>query len=279
MPVVTQILMETYGWRGTLLLLCGMCLHSVPCGALLTNKEQVQGTDDVTDYLFVPADDDVDMLIDNKDQKESNTFKGTLRNILNKVDASLFTDFAFITRVILPEFAYGYTFAGWLIYVVSFALSNGATMKEAAIVATWGGFGAAIIKITLPFLGKFISYKQLLYLSSIIMTLSMGVLSIWNTLIGMKISTCVFCIGAGILATEVHVAAKDIVTEDQFVNAISWLHLVYGFAAIASGTLTGLMFDKTGNFILSFVVLAAVSSLTMISLGVEDVYNGYKATF
>jgi predicted MFS family arabinose efflux permease len=45
MPVVIEVLIETYGWQGSLLILGGMCLNICVCGALLRPPETKTTTD------------------------------------------------------------------------------------------------------------------------------------------------------------------------------------------------------------------------------------------
>ncbi|XP_072035493.1 monocarboxylate transporter 13-like [Amphiura filiformis] len=272
MPLLTQLFLDIYGWRGALLLLSGLCLHSLPCGAMLYQnitedkvpKEKTNllisktGSSNATDSSDIPD--------------PSNTAK-LFRGIFC---SPLLTNLSFNAQVLVPAIAWGYTFTGWLIYIVSFSLSNGTTMREASIVGTCGGIGLTAIRTILPPLNKVINYKQLMHISSLISAFALALTITFNTFIGMCLMSVLFGTGHGILAVELYIAIKEITDEKEYLRAVAWVNLINGFAAIISGFMTGWLFDITGSFVASFGVLAAISLLTTVSLGFEDIWSGFK---
>ncbi len=232
-PPITQLLLDVYGWRGTMLLFCGLNMHSIPCGALFDSKHDVTQNDSEHHVLkesYLDLDESSQLLSTNMQK---------LKTLLNAIDIQMVTTFAFVTRVLIPGIVFGYTFASWLIYIVSFSLSFGASLKEASLIATSGGIGIAAIRIALPFVSTFFSYRQLLYLSSLLMTASMVQLTMLQSFAFLNVSSVVFGISTGILGVEIYVAIKDITREDQYVNGVSWFHLFSGFAMIVGATVTG----------------------------------------
>ena len=88
--------------------------------------------------------------------------------MLSLFRSSLLTSVPFITQIVVPGFVWGYTYSGWLIYIVAFGFSNGMSIQEASILGTFGGTGLTSIRILLPLLNSFMTYKYLMYISSII---------------------------------------------------------------------------------------------------------------
>ena len=234
-PLIAQMLLDIYGWRGTILMLCGLHLHSVPFGALLYHNHQTGQTIERSPLL----------------SSDNNSLNGNeslpilpkmTDAIMKSLSIDLITAPPFIARVLVPSIIYGYTLAAWAIYIVSFALSNGATMEQSAFVATSGGIGIAVIKPSLPALNTKFSYRRLMYTSSFTAT-SLALSNIFGSVAGLSIISFIFGLGFGMLGTETYIAAKDVAKEDQYVSAVAWCHLVYGFAMIAGATLTGISID------------------------------------
>ncbi|XP_072014386.1 monocarboxylate transporter 6-like isoform X1 [Amphiura filiformis] len=267
-PLFTQMFLDIYGWRGTALMLCGLNMHSILCGALVTHQEhQIPRQLEKHELLPTRHDD-----ISHKDDQSSKSGFKIFKTVFKTFSFNLLTSIPFIARVILPAIVYGWTFASWLIYIVSFALSNGASMKQSAVVATCGGIGNAIIKIVLPYLNSILTYRQLMYIASFVMAVSLGLTTVFYGVIGMSLASFFFCSGIGIIGTVLYFAIKEVVDEDQYTNAVAWYHVFYGFAMIGGALVTGLIFDTTGSFILSFTLLAAVSLLIAVSLGLEEIW-------
>ena len=110
-PLITQFLLDIYGWRGTILLLCGLHLHSTPLGALLDNNQQ---SEQATEKSPLLSSDDRN----NSQSKKTDA-------ILKSLTIDLITAPPFIARALVPSIIYGYTLAAWAIYIVSFALRTG----------------------------------------------------------------------------------------------------------------------------------------------------------
>ncbi|XP_072021385.1 monocarboxylate transporter 13-like [Amphiura filiformis] len=263
MPLLTQMFLLNYGWRGALLLICGIGLHTIPVGALLHSERPQKQNQTETIPSISKSIDAPDLKI--KNEKDSTK---TSRKIL-----SLLTNKPFLARVLVPGFVYGYVFNGWLIYIVSFAIANGASLKESSIVASCGGIGVLIIRMSLPFLNKKLTYKHIMYSSSCLGAVSLILTTIFTSVVGMSLTSILFGIAIGALGAEIYIITKDVADEDQYYNVLAVFHLFTGFASITSGIITGLIYDVTLSFTVSFSILAAVFVLAAVSLGLEDIYN------
>ncbi|XP_072024524.1 monocarboxylate transporter 2-like [Amphiura filiformis] len=274
MPLLTQILLDIYGWRGCLLLLSGLCLHSLPCGAMLF---PIQTEDkmhkDTTNLLRSKIGSSDKTNSNENDIPDPSNISRLFRDIFC---SPLLTKLSFYAQVLVPAIVWGYTFTGWLIYIVSFSLSNGTTMREASIVGTCGGIGLTAIRTILAPLNQVMTYKQLMYTSSLVTAVSLALTNFFNTFIGMCLMSVLFGAGFGILGAELYISMKVITREKEYLHAVAWANLTRGFAAITSGFLTGWLFDVTGSFETSFDILAAISLLTTASFGFEDVWNYFK---
>ena len=232
-PLLTQMFLEVYGWRGAMLLLCGLNMQSIICGALITCSESRGGECEI-EYLPIFLEDESQL----HDKTQNSSWK-TFEGFLKIFDVKLLGTPPFVARVFLPFMSQGYMITSWMIYIVSFALSNGITLKESAIVASMGGIGSMIVRFVLPILNSIMTYKQLMYISSFELAISLVLTTVFTSMTGMSVCSLFYGIGYGMLGTEIYIATKDVVQEDEYYNAISWSHLAYGFAAVGSATLTG----------------------------------------
>ncbi|XP_072035491.1 monocarboxylate transporter 12-like [Amphiura filiformis] len=272
MPLLTQIFLDIYGWRGALLLLSGLCLHSLPCGAIVfENQTEDKRTKEKINPLFSKTGSSNET--DSNDIPDPSNTSKLFRGIFC---SPLLTNLPFIAQVLVPAIARGYTLTGWLIYIVSFSLSNGTTMKEASIVGSCGGIGLTAVRTISPPLNQVMTYKQLMYTSSIMSAFALALTNIFNTFIGMCLMSVLFGAGIGILGVELYIAVKEITNEKEYLLAVALINLMNGFSAITSGFMTGWLFDMTGSSVASFGVLTAISLLTTVSLGFEDIWSGFK---
>ncbi|XP_072021815.1 monocarboxylate transporter 6-like [Amphiura filiformis] len=262
LPLPTQILLDTYGWRGTLLLLSGITLQSLPCGTLLCGVKKVEKREH--EAIF---DLPMHSSSTSDDKNGSNKLR---RRLIKHLGLHLMTRANFVTRVFIQALACGYIFTGWIIYMVSFAVSKGASLKEATIIVTSGGIGMLAIRIGNSLLHKIMTYKQLLYLASAVMAISLSLTTIFTDFIALNIISFIFGAAMGVFGMEMYISASMNSCDSEHFHSVAWLHLGFGWAAILSGFVTGYLYDMTGSFTIPFNILAAVSLVATLSLAVGD---------
>ncbi len=232
-PLLTSWLLDIYGWRGTLLLLCGINTQSVVLSALAPQRPPSK----------IESEEQLCILhttqMSKEDTNKSFSIRGVLRNVLNTFNFQLLKSLQFVARIILPGITQGYIITCWMIYIISFALSNGVSMRESSVVATWGGVGVAIIRIPLPTLNKYFTYRKLMYAASLLIASNLAATTFVSSIIGMSSMSIIFGMSYGTLNTQLYIAVNDVVQKDQYLNAVSWYHLAHGFGSIVGGAITG----------------------------------------
>ncbi|XP_072037141.1 monocarboxylate transporter 2-like [Amphiura filiformis] len=259
---MTQIFIDTYGWRGAMLLLGGLNIHFVAAAALLKPTEHIQTYSNDATYESLEKSNKAG-------EDNTNRFTACFKDIIN---ISLLKNSSFIIVLFVAGIA-SYSFNGWVVYLISFARSKGLSPADAAIVATTSGVGSFVIRPLMALLQGQISPRQLLYVGSALVALSYAGFYFATTFL--TVCSVSFVLGAGlsIVGTEVYVAAYDIIREDDAVSAVAWIHLFFGIGYIISGYVTGWLYDQSKNFDLSWIELSAVSSLPIVALGAEDLWN------
>ena len=229
LPLVTQIFLETYGWRGALLLLSGIVFHSVPFSGLI-NFQQLEEVEyhrlfDLADTTF---------------QEKQEKMVHTTKNLFKTFGVSLLAEKAFFTRAFIPGLVLGYTLTGYLIYMVSFAISKGASSREATIVVTCGGIGMLIVRIFgIHILHKLMTYKQILCIASALMALFLSLMNIFTSFRELSILSVLYGAAVGIYGTEVFISATYNAEESENFLAISLRNLAEGIGSLTTGFVTG----------------------------------------
>ena len=230
LPILTQFFLDTYGWRGAILLLSGLACHAIPCGALLTSIKK--NTNETNKLLIKHTEQHSE---ENKDINKCDLFK----NMGKAFGLQLLTKASFVSEVLVPGFVWGYTITGWMIYMVSFAVSKGLSVREGSIVATSGGIGVIAIRIAIPLLHKVMTYKQIMYGSSVLIAISLTLTTVIEENVTLNVISVMYGLGNGALGGELYISAKVNSKDSEFFYAVSWLHMAYGLASILTGFVTG----------------------------------------
>ena len=148
---LSQLFLNTYGWRGTILLTGGILFHILLCGALLMTVDKAKGQ--LNDYHVVPQDERSTATQDKLLSRMGTNLKYFYDNLNLRLLVNIrYWSIAFISCS--NKFAYD----TWLIYFVSQAQSNGFSLEEAASFVSVAGVGNLIAK----FLQGFIVGKKIL---------------------------------------------------------------------------------------------------------------------
>ena len=233
LPLVTQIFLETYGWRGALLLLSGIGFQSLPFSGLIKFRQLKE-----VEYnrLFDFSDSNSDE-IQHQTQDKHLCLPKTL---FKTFGLTLLTKRVFVTRVFIPALVLGYTLTGYLIYMVSFAISKGTSLREAIIVVTCGGIGMFIVRIVgIHILHKLMTYKQILYISSAHMAVFISLMNIFTTFRALSILSVLFGAAVGVYGTELFISATFNAKESENFLAIGLRNLAEGIGTLLTGFVTG----------------------------------------
>ena len=227
---LTQLLIDVYGWRSTLILFSGLNLHYIAAAAVLKPTRQIQ-TDEKEIY-YKPL---------TRNANDAEPFER--RSILSicfdvMLNVSLFKNGRFLI-VFIVSIVTGYTFNGWAVYLVSIAQSKGLSPSDAANVATISGFGAIFIRIILAILQDKTSYKNLLPTGLVVGIISYGGMYFTTSFWSLSIYGITLGISYGLLGSQIYIGANSIVEKDDAVGAVAWVNLAYGLGYISSGYVSG----------------------------------------
>ena len=228
MPPLSQFFLDTYGWRGACLLLCGISVNIVILSHVFKplQEEHVESTE----YSLVSSSHQII------------TPTRWHHKFIESFDLSLFTNPSYVALLIINA-GNGFVVTSWLIFLVPHALDVGFTPYNATAVATAGGVGNAVGNCVYPLLCKVMSNKAMLYTSLCVIAASLAldpVASSFYSYAGMVACSSMYGFARGVMVTTWYVMMNDVVdNEAQMVNALGWSFGAYGVMALLGGFLSG----------------------------------------
>ncbi|XP_038073186.1 monocarboxylate transporter 12-like isoform X2 [Patiria miniata] len=278
-----QVLLDTYGWRGALLLLGGFSLHLGVCGALLRSPStatRISG-----DYQPVAHSND--------DEAESRDSSSDVHGASKKSwldsakDALLITKERFGVSVgrrvafwLAAAIFLCYRFAGaiWQIFFVAQAQAKGFSAYNAVMFTAAGGLGSIAAKIVFGPLVDRALLKLRHALAIVIVVGSLTFVTVpWMNSYWLMMSNAFLCFGAiGATGALSDLFTRELLGVDLLVTAFSWMQLLSGAILFSVGFFPGWMYDQTGSFDMAFVIAGCVWASSLLALFVEWVMTRRK---
>ncbi|XP_056156176.1 monocarboxylate transporter 13 [Lampris incognitus] len=256
-----QLLVETYAWRGALLILGGLSLNIVPCGALIQPRKCVKA----------PA---------MPDSKSETSCSALMRRVSSYLELSLLFQLPFLTySLAICLFNAGY-FVPY-VHLVAHCRQIGFSEYQAAFVMSATGATDILGRLTSGWFSD-LGYFRLLHMLTLWTSLT-GVFIILLPLGSMAGSYILvlfislfygFCSGA--LTSLVFAVVPEIVGMEHMVGALGMLQLLESIAGLLGAPLSGLLKDTTGNYIASLVVAGSFLILGSVILSTLPHYFSCK---
>ena len=237
MPLLTQFLLNIYGWRGTMLIIAALNAHTVAVGALLRPVPQNLSNSLQLSKQSLPS------LHDIREYSESNT---NMFDILKTTfDLDFFKDFTFIA-LMCATFGNGFYYTGWLIYLVPHAEDLGFSPYSASALATAGGVGNLVGSCAFPVLSKVLSSKNMIYIFHFLASLSLAIDPIFSLgpyYIGLMASSFLLNFANGVWGCAFNKLCAEVFPESRYHGSLNWAFFNYGIGSLISGFISG-MFNK-----------------------------------
>ena len=230
LPPITEILLETYGWRCTIALLAALCLHTVLSGALIKRPPEQR-------YASL-GDSDNSSIVTSR-QEDRNTIGSYISNILKLCIFQIYPSF-WEYQVMFMIF--GTALAAWVLFLVPDSLDKGISSSTGAFLSSIGGIGHIFGRLTQGLLVNWglITELQLFGVMSITCAISFLVDPWISTYILLSISAFNVGFSTGAQYTLSLSITKHIVTESELLlAAMGWTHLFIGIGKMIGGPLVG----------------------------------------
>ncbi|XP_072051558.1 monocarboxylate transporter 12-like isoform X2 [Amphiura filiformis] len=266
---LTQLLLDTYGWRNTLLLLGAMYFHVFVGGALLRKPNIEPDTDEQT-YIALKTRDVDDNAVADREYDDSalrGNKLGTVdkkknTNVLELFGLNLFSNLSFVA-VCLMSGCMTSTFVGWIVYFIPHCLVKGMSPYEASFLSTLAGFAYLVGNfIFIPFVSKnIVSVRGAIYIASTVAVIALIVDKFCSTFVTLSISSMCFTCGIGVMYPLLDVCLKSVVELESLSKAFGWRTAMTGTFKILSGFIVGWIYDQTGTYDVGFYYLGAMQAV------------------
>ncbi|XP_038051467.1 monocarboxylate transporter 12-B-like [Patiria miniata] len=269
---ITQVLMDTYGWRGAMLLLGGFSFHLVLGGMLVRRP--------TASYQEVP-DHEEHHTIDGKNSPgistdEAKPTKRVVSNPLNSVFSALCLEVFFSADFMIlaaKRMLYSIAFGGSVIYIVPNGLALGLTTSEVAFLTTAWGVGdlAGMLLSAWTFHIKVLSVQNVEVLAVIVSVLGLLLQPFVASFVGQTVLVLIVGVGMGCTVQGILVMTRWLpFGDDKFVIVFGWQTFLSGAAASIGDTLSGWLSDATGSFHATFFLYSATMAAILLCL-LQDV--------
>ncbi|XP_038057524.1 monocarboxylate transporter 12-like [Patiria miniata] len=263
-PLV-QLFLDTYGWRGTMLLVGAITMHSVASGAVMVATRQPE-LDQSNAYQTLPQTEHT-----NSSSAHESTLRSHCGSLWKFVSKNFEVRLLLNSRywlVAVISCCNIYAYLMWIVYFVSQAQSNGFTLEEAGSFVTIAGvanlFGT-ISQGPITDRGVMSSWTLVavcLVMSSVSYLASSLLTSYWP----MMTSAVLILFSDGVLSCQTDVLVKQVLGVELLAGAFGWIGLKVTLLLVALGFLPGLVYDLTGSYTAAFLLIGSVQAVPLVPL-------------
>ncbi|XP_078525889.1 monocarboxylate transporter 13-like [Lissotriton helveticus] len=238
-----QALIDSYSWRGALIILSAMQLNLCICGALLRPVRMLQ------DHRHGQVE-----------AEKSSRGALLLHKIASNLDLSLFLNRGFVVY----SFSMLLICAGAMVpyvHLVPHGKVMGLSSYEAAFLASMTGLADSGSRLLSGFFAdlKLLTSLQLLVLWSSTCALSLLLLSLGNTFPGIMVLGLFYGLSTGAFAPLIFGVLPDLVTTERVTSAVGLSLMVMSIGVLLGPPLSGFLRDLTGDFRISFLVCGGLN--------------------
>ncbi|XP_033113467.1 monocarboxylate transporter 12-like [Anneissia japonica] len=249
-PLICSILKARYGWRGALLIMGGVSLHSVVIATMIFRKD------------FYPTSEEIDQKNDAKSSKdviESDKKAEDKDTIYNNL--LLFRTYP---RLIVMSSAICFIclgYSGFYVHMIASAIYKGVSDFQASIIFGAFGIGNLFGRVAnaIPLYFGWISEYNLFIACMFVVTFSMSMVAVSESFAALLTFSLLTGLLFGVYTPQVPAIVKEFVPTRVFARAYGITIVPSGFTAIFGGYIVGKMvffsqFEMAVNFYFYFFI-------------------------
>ncbi|XP_022103961.1 monocarboxylate transporter 12-like [Acanthaster planci] len=270
MPPLTQLFLDTYGWRGAMLLLGSIFFHLTVCGALLQcpSVNALAAHKTGTDYSALPDDSSEEGHQHSVDEDAS---RESVKQENNSILSGLQTAWQLFLTRLLTSRAYwcvavisivtNVSTLGWAVYFVPHTLTKGFDPGDAVTLTSIMGLTRVLAGVILgPVMDKIqiVGNKEFVGIALTSMTVYYAV-DPWLTSYWLNVAVVVIyaCSNCMMLALQ-DVLLCEIVPSDCLGSAFGWIAMKSAVFSFFLLYLPGLIFDLGGSYTIPFLLMGGL---------------------
>ncbi|XP_071478936.1 monocarboxylate transporter 2-like [Diadema antillarum] len=274
LPPVTEMLLETYGLSGSLLIVGAVVLHMFPIGLVMRPRKRLASRprDERDKDKAIPLMDSDNPAGSQTDalhseavlaieiQDKSKSTKKGISAILRAIQLDVLIKEPIFTAFLLPSVLLVYlATSGWALFLVVYALYEGVDLARGAYLATSGACGgvcsSALMSVMLRFRGQ---WSPQLYILSLCIASVGFFIQLLDSSYPYLVATS-FIIGFGVFGSNVTMEAvlSWLVSPENFADASNPFFFCVGLGCVLAGYTAGSIQDRTNNPKMVFVFLGS----------------------
>ncbi|XP_071795926.1 monocarboxylate transporter 12-like [Asterias amurensis] len=261
-----QLFLDTYGWRGTMLLLGGLLLHLTVIGALIQPPAASRSQDG-----YEAALTDEEQETNEYNRTANNRFGCSCFNTIysftrDTLRLGLFSSISF-WLIVLVSTIRRITYCAWLVYYVQYTtVFKGFTLEDASHFIIAFGVGRAFACIVIaPTVQQVQAVSNYLWLViSLLVETTYYAIDPWLTS-DWPITGNAFLFGIAFALTSIllDVVTAEIFGKKQLGNALGWTGFLAGLSLVLLLYFPGLIYDLTGDYTVAFIIMAGLQTLAV----------------
>ncbi|XP_022085898.1 monocarboxylate transporter 13-like [Acanthaster planci] len=259
---MTQLFLDTYGWRGATLLLAGVCLHSVVCPVLVKEEKER--------YETPP---------DQHDHKETNStgmtrVKSCFAHALSTVDLRILREFNFWV-VFSCFFGARFPDNAWFLFNISHLQAKGFSPQTSAALCSAASVGYLVGCVMFsPLVDRgFLKCSTGVLISSLLLTLSLAIDPLLHEAWSIAVFTALFGLSSSAMYALTDVLTKELLGRERLTSAFAWSSALGVAAKMLGGFLPGWVYDSSGTYDLAFVIMGAAPAVAAIPLVIGKIWK------
>ncbi|XP_071795982.1 monocarboxylate transporter 12-like [Asterias amurensis] len=263
-----QLFLDTYGWRGTMLLLGALLLHLAVCGALIKPPSATGSQDGYEAALTDEEQETMDNNVEPSNRFGCFCFSTIYSFTKNTFQLGLFSSISF-WLVVFVFIVMELTYCAWLIYYVQYTtVYKGFTLEDASHFVVAYGVGRTIASIVIgplfqavQVVSAYVWLAASLLICAIYFAVDPWLTSYWPIVA----NTFVYGTAVSTATILVDVVNTKIFGKEMLGHAVGLIMLSSSVTSLLLLYFPGLIYDLTGDYTVTFSLLAAVQSLTAVA--------------
>ncbi|XP_026208189.1 monocarboxylate transporter 13 isoform X2 [Anabas testudineus] len=247
-----QLLVEKYAWRGALLILGGLSLNLVPCGALIRPQQQSESPEEKVD------------------SQSRSSCPVVLRRVFSYLQLQLLLERPYLTYTLAVSLLNIGFFVPYF-HLVAHSRQAGFSEYKAAFVMSAAGATDIFGRVASGWFSD-LGHFRLIHLLSLWTTLAgvfiilLPVSSLYGSYAALMLISLLYGFCSGALTSVTFAVVPLIVGVDRMMEALALLQLIESSAGLLGTPLSGLLKDLTGSYVASFVVAGSFLILCTLTL-------------
>ncbi|XP_038060023.1 monocarboxylate transporter 11-like [Patiria miniata] len=234
---ITQVLLDTYGWRWAMMIIAGLTFHLVPVAAVAKTSNVDR---DQQSYHRIPQTVERSPSNTSPRLQKSAEDEHCCSKMLATFDFGVLTDVRFLL-VSLACCVVAFCFVGWAVYVVPHGIDQGLSPMQASFLPTSFAVGNIIGKLvaTLFVQIELVQARWAMCIGALLASIFFFVDPFMASYAGLLIVTMVIGTGNAICNTVKLLLFRNMTSDDRLLGMLMWQGLFLGFSDVLSGFASG----------------------------------------